>query len=96
MAQALLNNYDIKIVPGSFHVWLLLPEPWRAMEFQALLEEKEVKVLPAETFAIGRFPAPQAIRICLTGPATINLLEAGLSIIKRQLDEGYDSRSMVF
>lgn len=96
LTKELLVDYDMKLVAGSFHAWLHLPDPWRALEFQALLEERGVKVLSAETFAIGRFPAPQAIRICLTGPATIKLLEAGLSIIKHQLDEGYDSRLSVF
>ena len=96
LAKELLADYEIKIVTGSFHVWLLLPEPWRAMEFQALLEERGVKVLPAETFAIGRFPAPQAIRICISGPTTINALKAGLSVVKQQLDEGYDARLSVF
>jgi DNA-binding transcriptional MocR family regulator len=96
LALELLGEYDIKSMRGSFHVWLLLPEPWRAIEFQALLEKKGVKVLSAETFAVGRFQAPQAIRVCLSGPSTIQLIEAGLVIIRQQLDDGYDSRLSVF
>lgn len=96
IAEQMLDGYDLKIIKGSFHVWLKLPEPWRAIEFQSLLQEKEVRVLSAESFAIGRFPAPQAIRICLTGPETIDKLEEGLSIIREQLDRGYDTRFSVF
>lgn len=96
LAADLLAGYDIKLAMGSFHIWLLLPDPWRAQEFQAALEERGVKVLPADIFAIGRFHAPQAVRICLSGAPTIGILESGLSIIKQQLDEGSDSRLSVF
>jgi DNA-binding transcriptional MocR family regulator len=96
LAAGLLSDYDIKLATGSFHVWLLLPDSWRALEFQAVLEDRGVKVLAADVFAIGRFHAPQAIRICLSSPPTLQVLETGLSIIKQQLDDGYDSRLSVF
>jgi len=96
LAAEILNGYDIVMTRGSFHVWLSLPEPWRAMEFQTLLAEKGVRVLSAESFAVGRFPAPQAIRICISGPVTIGQLEKGLQIIRQQLEDGYDTRFSVF
>jgi len=96
LAEKILSGYDIKLANGSFHVWLKLPEPWRAMEFQSLLLEKDVRVLSAESFAVGRFPAPQAIRICLSGPVSNDELEQGLQRIRQQLDDGYDSRFSVF
>ena len=96
LAEQILADYDIKLASGSFHVWLKLPEPWRAMEFQSLLLEKDVRVLSDESFAVGRFPAPQAIRICLSGPATNDELEEGLQRIRQQLDDGYGARFSVF
>ena len=96
LAEQILQNYDLTTLVGSFHVWLKLPEPWRASEFQALLLKRGVRVLSAESFAIGRFPAPQAIRICLSGPATIDILRQGLERIRQQLDEGYEGRFAVF
>jgi len=96
LAEQILADYDIKLATGSFHVWLSLPEPWRSMEFQSLLLEKDVRVLSAESFAVGRFPAPQAIRICLSGPVTNDELEQGLLRIRQQLDGGYDARFSVF
>lgn len=96
LISEILDGYDIVTAKGSFHVWLSLPEPWRAMEFQSLLVEKGVRVLPAESFAVGRFPAPQAIRICISGPSTVDQLETGLKIIRQQLDDGYDARLSVF
>ena len=96
LATEILDGYDIVMTKGSFHVWLSLPEPWRAMEFQSQLAEKGVRVLPAESFAVGRFPAPQAIRICISGPSTIDLLQTGLEVIRQQLEDGYDARLSVF
>jgi len=96
LASEILDGYDFVMIKGSFHVWLSLPEPWRAMEFQTLLAEKGVRVLSAESFAVGRFPAPQAIRICISGPSTIGQLETGLKIIRQQLEDEYDTRFSVF
>ena len=96
LAETILSGYEFKIATGSFHVWLTLPEPWRAMEFQSLLLEKGVRILSAESFAVGRFPAPQAIRICLSGPVTNDELELGLQAIQQQLKEGHDTRFSVF
>lgn len=96
LATEILTGYDIQQQKGSFHIWLKLPEPWRAVEFQSRLLEKSVRVLSAEAFAIGRFPAPQAIRICLSGPSTIGRLEEGLRVIRDQLDEGYEAPFLVF
>jgi DNA-binding transcriptional MocR family regulator len=96
LASKILGEYDIRLAKGSFHVWLSLPGPWRAIEFQSLLAKKGVRVLSAESFAVGRFPAPQAIRICISGPATASQLEKGLKVIRQQLDDGYDTRFEVF
>ena len=96
LATELLEGYEFEIQKGSFHIWLNLPEPWRAAEFQARLLEHSVRVLSAEAFAVGRFPAPQAIRICLSGPVSISRLEAGLRLIRDQLDEGYETPFAVF
>ena len=96
LAEHILSDYDIKLAGGSFHVWLTLPEPWRAVEFQSLLLEKAVRVLSAESFAVGRFLAPQAIRICLSGPGSTDDLQEGLQRIRQQLDDGYDAGFSVF
>ena len=96
LTSEILDGYEFELAKGSFHAWLSLPEPWRALEFQSMLADKGVRVLSAEAFAVGRFPAPQAIRICISGPALIKQLETGLKIIRQQLDDGYDTRLSVF
>ena len=96
LLMSVLGEFNIKLIQGSYHAWLVLPEPWRALEFQSHLLASGIRVLSSESFAVGRFPAPQAIRISLSGPETIEKLEKGLNIIKKRLDDGYDSHQSVF
>lgn len=95
IGKEILGGYDITTQQGSFHLWLKLPEPWRADAFKAQLLEKSVRVLSAESFAVGRFPAPQAVRISLTGPTSTDQLKKGLDIIKQQLDQGQGNDSVL-
>jgi DNA-binding transcriptional MocR family regulator len=90
LVRSTLGRFNIRLIAGSYHAWLVLPEPWRALEFQSQLLESGIQVLPSESFAGGRFPAPQAIRISMSGPETIGKLEKGLILIKDKLDDGYD------
>ncbi len=95
-AKRILDGYQCHILDGSFHCWLILPEPWRASDFEARLLEKGVAVLSSEPFAVGRFPAPQAIRICLSSAACFAEVEQGLTIIREELDSGLSSHLYVF
>jgi len=95
-ASQILEGYDFKILQGSFHIWLQLPEPWRASDFEARLAEKGVAVLSSEPFAVGRFAVPQAIRICVTGPVDFDDVVKGLEIIRDELDSGVGHHLKVF
>ncbi|NVK41713.1 MAG: PLP-dependent aminotransferase family protein [Oceanospirillaceae bacterium] len=68
--QALLREYlagyDIQSHPCSFHAWLHLPEPWRAVDFVRGAAGRGVILIGADPFCVGSQPAPQAVRICLT------------------------------
>ncbi len=96
LAKMHLRGFDCRISEHSFHCWLKLPEPWRALEFQARMKEKEVGVLAAESFAVGSYPAPQAIRISLSAPSTLEQVERGLQMITEELRQGISSRLSVF
>ncbi len=48
---------------AGFHSWLRLPEGWDAASFVAEAERRGVRILPADTFAVGRQPIPAAVRI---------------------------------
>jgi len=95
-AQAILAPYQCRVQVGSSHCWLSLPEPWRAAEFEAALAEKGVAVLSSEPFAVGRFHAPQAVRICLSAPASYDDVVKGLTIIRETLDHDLVGHLSVF
>lgn len=71
-------------VPG-FNCWRKLPEPLTGYSFSKQLSDKGVVVREAEMFTVGRYPAPAAIRISLTGPSSRNELKTGLEIIKNEI-----------
>jgi DNA-binding transcriptional MocR family regulator len=96
LAETILEGYNIETLEGAFHVWLKLPEEWRAADFVARVLERGVAVLPAEPFAAGRFPTPQAIRICLSSPATCEEVEKGLLIVRDELNSGLSHLLTIF
>jgi DNA-binding transcriptional MocR family regulator len=50
--------------PAAPHLWLTLPERWRADDFVAAAQRRGVGIIPAAAFAALRQP-PEAVRICL-------------------------------
>lgn len=81
MAVSRLDGFELATGPGGLHAWLNLPEPWRAEEFTRQAREAGVAISPAELFAAGRSSAPQAVRLCLGGPPTIEDLRAALDVL---------------
>jgi DNA-binding transcriptional MocR family regulator len=63
--------------PAAAHVWLMLPEAWRAEEFAAAAARRGVGITPAAAFAAGRH-VPNAVRVCIGTPASLAELELGL------------------
>ena len=64
--------------PAAAHLWLTLPEPWRADDFAAAARRCGVGIVPAAAFAVTRQP-PNAVRICLGGQTTAERVECGLA-----------------
>lgn len=67
--------------PTSFHLWLHLPEPWRAGDFLAEARGRGVLVTAPEPFTTGREQAPHAVRVCLSAVESIERLETALGIL---------------
>jgi DNA-binding transcriptional MocR family regulator len=54
--------------PRAYHLWLELPDPWRAETFVAAAARRRIAVSPAADFAAGPGHAPNAIRLALAAP----------------------------
>ena len=74
--------------PGSFHLWLLLPSPWRAETFRDALAARGVIVLAASTFHVGPQAPPEAVRVCLGGEVDPVRLRQALEVIREVLETG--------
>ncbi|MEL6979645.1 MAG: PLP-dependent aminotransferase family protein [Pseudomonadota bacterium] len=57
--------------------WLELPEAWRGGDFTDAARRAGVRILPAEAFAVGRAPAPHAVRVAF-GACERVAIEPGL------------------
>jgi DNA-binding transcriptional MocR family regulator len=91
VAREVLAGVSYRHAEASSHLWLPLPDPWRATEFAAALRQEGVLVKTADSFVIGRNAAPHAIRVCMTGASSSEALKRGLTIIRTTLDHGLES-----
>jgi len=85
MTGKILGNFDISLPPAGYHVWLKLPEPWRARDFAAALEQRGVLVTPGDAFVAGRAEAPHAVRLCLGNARSREELAQGLNVVAEAL-----------
>lgn len=77
LVAPLLSSLDVRTHDDCCHYWISLPEMWRASVLVMLLEEQDVLVKSAEAFAVGKAPAPQCIRVSVSGVATDEELYSG-------------------
>lgn len=63
-----LDGFALRGDPRSYHLWLELPEGWRAETFVAAAWRRGVAVMPAASFAAGPGHAPNAVRLALASP----------------------------
>jgi DNA-binding transcriptional MocR family regulator len=78
VAMQVLGLRDIAL--GSPHVWL----PTERHGPSELVEQARLRgvlVSPGQSYAIGRGPAPQAVRVCLGPPATREALMQALAVV---------------
>ncbi len=87
IARRALTGVSCITHPDSFHMWIPLPEPWRAGEFTSHLQNRGVVVIPADAFMVGRNKPLHAVRVCLGPISSHQRLEKGLSIIAESLNQ---------
>ncbi|WDE05914.1 PLP-dependent aminotransferase family protein [Thalassomonas viridans] len=93
--QQELAGYSYTTLPYAFNAWLSLPEHWRAVDFVRYAQEKGLLLRAAESYAVGRFPAPQNIRISLCAPRSHESLRQALGLLKQCLEETPASDELV-
>ncbi|MEE4376987.1 MAG: PLP-dependent aminotransferase family protein [Candidatus Competibacteraceae bacterium] len=90
IAAHILHRWEYQTYSGSMHLWLTLPDPWRAHDIAQSARSRGVLLSPAATFAVARSGIPHALRICLMGPASRAQLERSLTVIAELLTESPD------
>jgi DNA-binding transcriptional MocR family regulator len=81
IADRVLGQWRWTAHPRAFHLWLSLPEGWRAHEFAAAVRRRGVSVTPGAAFFVGEGTPPDAVRVCLGTPASEAELERGLETL---------------
>jgi DNA-binding transcriptional MocR family regulator len=88
LARRILGAAVRPTVFPTFHLWLPLPEPWRANDFVAHAGILGVSLAPPDTFVPGRAAAPHAIRLCIGTEADPQRVEQGLRTIAQMIESG--------
>ena len=86
MAREVLRKATYISKPEAFHLWLMVPEPWSRIEFATHLRSHGVAVVVSDTFTVSG-PAPEAVRVCLGGPADRNECRHTLEIIEDAIEQ---------
>ncbi len=87
LALPMLEGLDIRSAPGHPLIWLRLPPPWRAGGVAQALAAAGVLVRTADHFAVGRGPAPEAVRLSVNAVGSDEALVQGLRRLRRLLTQ---------
>jgi DNA-binding transcriptional MocR family regulator len=79
---------------GSMHLWLPLPEPWRANGFAAEARARGVAVTPAESFAVSRRDVTHAVRVCFGAAPDLASLDRATEVLVSLLESGPSSAAL--
>ena len=85
LARPILGHVDFAADPHGFHLWMPLPENWRADIFRAHCGRHNVLVSEGRSFAAQASDAPEAIRICLSHEVDEARLKQGLKTVANLL-----------
>ncbi len=95
LVQDILGMTAIPSPSDGFHVWLPLPEGWRADVFSSECARLGVRVSEARSFAMNARDTPEAIRLCVSHEANEERLKRGLETIAGVLHQKPSVSSMV-
>jgi DNA-binding transcriptional MocR family regulator len=90
IARRKLAAWNPKGDTRAYHLWLDLPEGWRADTFIAAAAQRGISLVPGAAFAVGRGHAPNAVRLALASPPVASL-QWSLDSLVRLLNAPGDS-----
>ena len=70
---------------GSFVLWRTLPRGMDSHQLELAARKEGLNIFCAQRFAVGSDPVPQALRLSLTGPESLEELDRGMDILTRPL-----------
>lgn len=86
-ARALFAGHPLTTHPASVHMWLKLPAPWRALDFEATARRNNVAVVASDHFvADDEVRIPPAVRVSLNAGAGEAALGRGLNTLAGLLE----------
>lgn len=85
IAATALQGRSYRHHPHGHHLWLTLPNGWRAMEFADRAERSGLSVVPASAFSLTP-SAIEAVRISLGPPSDQAVLKRALDLLNLLLD----------
>ncbi|SFH11621.1 PLP-dependent aminotransferase family protein [Methylobacterium gossipiicola] len=90
LARDILADLALRGDPQAYHLWLALPETWRAETFVAAAARRGIAVTPANAFAVHAGHAPNAVRLALASPP-LDALAPALTTLRQLARDGDDS-----
>lgn len=88
IADRILGNARRRQNPAALHLWLALPEHWRATAFVEAARLRGVSIAAGEEFMVGHpDQASRHVRLCLGETRNRSKLEQGLEIISKLTSE---------
>jgi len=86
--SGLLAGLHVKSHPESPHFWIEVPEPWRAAEIEAVLQQKGYLISTSDAFTVGRQVLPQFVRASVSSTwGDDRMLFDGFSQLTRTLNQ---------
>jgi DNA-binding transcriptional MocR family regulator len=86
IARQILPPGSFRADPVSFNIWLPLPEGWTRSAFLGHMRTTGIGMVASDAFTVIGNP-PEAVRICLGGPASRAVVHNALEFVAHALDE---------
>jgi DNA-binding transcriptional MocR family regulator len=86
IAHQVLASVSFAAAPNSFNIWLTLPEGWTRSAFVGHMRTTGIGVVASDAFTVTGTP-PEAVRICLGGPASRTAVQRALEFAAHALEE---------